>query len=90
MITTSEAIVLASAAELVIESESENPDPYLLHTTKGPVEIHRLQRRLIFSDLRDNYAVALEFYLDGELVRRDAHVILKRVPAEAPALAGGV
>lgn len=61
--------------------------PQLL-TTKGYVAIASLARTVVFEDRPDEMVVAEEFRLDGELVKRNAHVIKKDPGVEAAAVAG--
>jgi hypothetical protein len=70
-----------------------------INTTKGPVEESTLARTVGFEDRPTEFVVWVEWRLtDGprderglaELVRRDAHVILKQPSVTADAIAGGL
>lgn len=61
--------------------------PQLL-TIKGYVDIGSLARTVIFEDRPDEMVVAEEFRLEGELVKRNAHVIKKDPGVEAEGAAG--
>ncbi len=58
-------------------------------TTKGPIDESVLARTVGFEDRPSEFVVWVEWRLDGELVRRDAHVILKETSAVAGAVVGG-
>lgn len=71
----------------------------MIKTTKGLVEEATLDRTVGFEDRPHEFVVWVEWRLkDGprderglaELVRRDAHVILKQPSAAATAVAGGL
>jgi len=61
----------------------------LIETTKGPYEEHALARTLGFEERPNEFVVWIEYRLGEELVRRDAHVILKQPSAVAGAFLGG-
>jgi hypothetical protein len=61
-----------------------------VNTTKGYVEEDTLSRTVGFEDRPDEMVVWVEWRLDGELVRRDAHVILKKLVDAAEAVNGGL
>ena len=46
----------------------------MVHTTKGLIERDRLTVKDIISEDENSRAIATEWFLDGELVRRDATV----------------
>ena len=62
----------------------------LIHTTHGPVEDTQLARTVGFEDRPTEFVVWVEWRLEGELVRRDAHVILKDAGVVANALAAAL
>lgn len=62
----------------------------VLNTTKGPMSEADLSRTLTFTENDNEFAVAIEYRLAGELVRRDAHVILKEASVVADALAASI
>jgi hypothetical protein len=62
----------------------------LIHTTKGELEEYELQRTLGFEERPTEFVVWIEYRLGDELVRRDAHVILKQPSVVADALVGGI
>jgi hypothetical protein len=47
-----------------------------VHTTKGLIDRDLLEIKLDTKEDANSYAVATEYYLDGELVRRDVAVSL--------------
>ena len=49
-------------------------------TTKGPVELDKLEVRDVVDVCDNTRKVASEFYLDGELVRRDVAVSMLMPP----------
>jgi hypothetical protein len=49
-----------------------------VHTTKGLIDRHLLTVNDIVSEDDNSRAVATEWFLDGELVRRDVHVMILR------------
>jgi hypothetical protein len=59
-------------------------------TTHGLVEESALARTVGFEDRPNEFVVWVEWRLDDELVRRDAHVILKRPGADAQAVLGAI
>lgn len=60
-----------------------------INTTHGLKDESELARTLGFEERPNEFVVWIEYRLDGELVRRDAHVILKQPSATADALVGG-
>ena len=62
----------------------------LINTTHGPLEEHELARTLGFEERPNEFVVWIEYRLGDELVRRDAHVILKQPSVVADALVGGI
>jgi hypothetical protein len=62
----------------------------IINTTRGPQEESALARTLGFEERPTEFVVWIEYRLDGELVRRDAHVILKQPSVTADALVGGI
>jgi len=62
----------------------------LINTTKGPVDESALARTVGFEDRPAEFVVWVEWRLGSELVRRDAHVILKEPSVVADALAAAV
>jgi hypothetical protein len=61
----------------------------LIFTTKGDVDESLLARTVGFEDRPGEFVVWVEWRMGDELVRRDAHVILKQSSAVAGAIAGG-
>lgn len=61
-----------------------------INTIKGPVEESALARTVGFEDRPAEFVVWVEWRLNGELVRRDAHVILKQASVVADAIAAQV
>ena len=62
----------------------------IVQTTRGPLDDSTLNRTLGFEERPAEFVVWIEYRLDGELVRRDAHVILKQASVTADALVGGI
>jgi hypothetical protein len=60
----------------------------LMNTTHGPLEESTLARTVGFEDRPNEFVVWVEWRLGDELVRRDAHVILKHASVIADALIG--
>jgi hypothetical protein len=58
----------------------------LINTTHGPLEDSTLARTLGFEERPKEFVVWVEWRLGDELVRRDAHVILKEPSVTADAL----
>ena len=52
--------------------------PNWVVTTKGLVERQRLEMRETFGDSEKECWHAIEYYLDGELVKRGVHTHLKK------------
>lgn len=61
-----------------------------INTTQGYVDEADLARTVGFEDRPDEFVVWVEWRSAGELVRRDAHVILKKVVDAADAATGGI
>jgi hypothetical protein len=61
-----------------------------INTTRGLQEESTLARTLGFEERPTEFVVWIEYRLNGELVRRDAHVILKQASVSADALVGGI
>jgi hypothetical protein len=61
----------------------------LITTTHGPLDESVLARTVGFEDRPSEFVVWVEWKLGEELVRRDAHVILKQGSVVADALVGG-
>lgn len=62
----------------------------LIHTTHGPLDDSTLARTLGFEERPKEFVVWVEWRLGDELVRRDAHVILKEPSVIADAIVGGI
>lgn len=62
----------------------------LINTTHGPIDDATLARTLGFEERPTEFVVWIEYRLGDELVRRDAHVILKQPSVTADALVGGI
>lgn len=62
----------------------------LINTTKGPVEQADLARTVGFEDRPNEFVIWVEWRLGSELVRRDAHIVLKEPSVVADALAAAV
>ena len=62
----------------------------LIHTTKGDVDEATLARTVGFEDRPMEFVVWVEWRLGEELVRRDAHLILKQSSVVADALAASI
>jgi hypothetical protein len=62
----------------------------LINTTHGPLDDSTLARTLGFEERPKEFVVWVEYRLGDELVRRDAHVILKEPSVIADALVGGL
>jgi hypothetical protein len=60
----------------------------IINTTKGPLDDATLARTLGFEERPSEFVVWIEYRLGAELVRRDAHVILKDPGVGATAIAG--
>ena len=61
-----------------------------INTTLGSMDESLLARTVGFEDRPNEFVVWVEWRVDGELVRRDAHVILKQASAVADAIVGGL
>ena len=53
----------------------------LVFTTKGDMDESLLERRDGFIDNDNEYTTWVEYWHEGELVHRSAHVILKQAPS---------
>jgi len=62
----------------------------LINTINGPVEESSLARTVGFEDRPNEFVIWVEWRLGSELVRRDAHVVLKEPSVVADALAAAV
>lgn len=62
----------------------------MITTTRGPIDEALLARTVGFEDRPREFVVWVEWKLDAELVRRDAHVILKEPSVIADVLVGGI
>ena len=62
----------------------------LIETIHGPVEEATLARTVGFEDRPNEFVVWVEWRTADELVRRDAHVILKHASVVADAIVGGL
>lgn len=62
----------------------------LITTTHGPLEESTLARTVGFEDRPNEFVVWVEWRLGDELVKRNAHVILKQGSVTADALVGGM
>lgn len=64
----------------------------LIHTIHGLLSVDELVRRLIYTESEFEFTIVREFTLIGSdvIVRRDAHVITKRMSEAASAVAGGL
>lgn len=62
----------------------------LINTIHGPIEESTLARTVGFEDRPNEFVVWVEWKRADELVRRDAHVILKQPSVTADALVGGL
>lgn len=55
----------------------------LVTTTKGEIDESLLEKREGSVDDENEYTTWVEYWLDGELVHRSAHVTLKKMPTFA-------
>lgn len=62
----------------------------MINTTHGLLEESSLARTLGFEERPKEFVVWVEWRLGEELVRRDAHVIMKEPSVIADAIAGGL
>lgn len=53
----------------------------LVNTTKGEMDDSLLEKREGVVDDENEYTTWVEYWLEGELVHRSAHVTLKKMPA---------
>lgn len=51
--------------------------PNLVHTIRGPIDRSRLEMREHFEDAPDHFVYAIEWLLDGEIVKRSCEVTIK-------------
>jgi len=59
-------------------------------TTHGDVDESQLARTVGFEERPTEFVVWVEYRLDGELVRRDCHVILKQAAVQSEATAANI
>lgn len=59
----------------------------MVYTVRGDLPIEQLERVVELSDTAAAYAVAVVWKLDGVLVRRDAHVVMKEPSVTATGVA---
>ena len=52
----------------------------LVTTTKGEMDDSLLEKKEVVVDDENEYTTWVEYWLDGELVHRSAHVTLKKSP----------
>ena len=52
----------------------------IVMTTRGEMDESLLERRDFVVDNENEYTTAVEFWYEGELVHRSAHVTLKKFP----------
>lgn len=52
----------------------------IVTTTKGDMDDSLLDRKFGVVDNENEYTTWVEYWLDGELVHRSAHVTLKKMP----------
>jgi hypothetical protein len=62
----------------------------LVTTTKGEMDDSLLEKREGVIDNEDEYTTWVEYWLEGELVHRSAHVTLKKMPTFAGAEAASI
>jgi hypothetical protein len=62
----------------------------MINTIHGPLEESMLARTVGFEDRPNEFVVWVEWKLGDELVRRDAHCILKRMEVEAQAAVSSI
>jgi hypothetical protein len=62
----------------------------IINTTKGPLDESTLARTLGFEERPTEFVVWIVYMLGDELVRRDAHVILKDPGVAATLVAGSM
>ena len=55
----------------------------LITTTKGEMDESLLEKKEGSIDNDNEYTTGVEYWLDGELVHRSAHVTLKKMPSFA-------
>ena len=55
----------------------------IVTTTKGEMDDSLLEKKEGVVDNDDEYTTWVEYWLDGELVHRSAHVTLKKMPSFA-------
>jgi hypothetical protein len=62
----------------------------IVTTTKGDMDESLLEKREGSIDDDNEYTTWVEYWLDGELVHRSAHVTLKKMPSFASAEAASL
>ncbi len=62
----------------------------IITTTKGPMDDSFLIKKEGLVDNEDERTTSVEYWLDGELVHRSAHVTLKTSPPGMEAVAGAL
>jgi len=62
----------------------------LVTTTKGEMDDSLLEKREGTVDDENEYTTWVEYWLEGELVHRSAHVTLKKIPTFAGAEAASI
>lgn len=60
----------------------------IIPTTKGPMDEELLVKQTGVVDNEDEYTTWTEYWLDGELVHRSAHVTLKKFLTAEPIVGG--
>lgn len=61
-----------------------------IHTIRGDVPLEDLDRTVLWRDEPRQFTVVEEFYLAGEFVRNDLHIILKEGSVVASAIAATI
>lgn len=61
-----------------------------VYTTRGTLPEFLLERTVTFKDAPNEFSIRVEYALDGECVRADVHLILKKASVVAEAIAGQV
>jgi len=59
----------------------------MITTTKGPMDEALLEKREGVIDNEDEHITWVEYWHEGELVHRSAHVILKKMPSMGGSIA---
>ena len=62
----------------------------IVTTTKGEMDDSLLEKKEGVVDNDDEYTTWVEYWLDGELVHRSAHVTLKKMPSFVGAEAASI